>query len=323
MTRDTAIDVLDGLDQRLVAALQCDGRLSVERAARVLDVGVRTVRRRWARLREDGTLSVVVPPPVPDLAAVTLLRVRVLRGRLATVAAALAARDDVPMVDVSATGDEISAVAVTGHAPGERLVLEQLPRSSAVTSVTAAAVLHVFRDAYGWRHDVLTAPERAALTPGRPAVPAGELDDVDRRLLSLLAPDARSPAAALAAASGLPDSTVRRRLAALAARGRLATHVLIDARRLGYAVDANLWMRVPPEQLDAAGRALAAHPAVHGALATTGAANLHAAVWLPDLAALYAFVTRDLTGLGIRSVETVLVGEAVKRPGARARYRWS
>ncbi|WP_370067587.1 Lrp/AsnC ligand binding domain-containing protein [Streptacidiphilus sp. MAP5-3] len=67
--------------------------------------------------------------------------------------------------------------------------------------------------------------------------------------------------------------------------------------------------------MDAVGRALAAHPAVHGALATTGEANLAVAVWFRDLAELYAFVTRDLGALGVDSAETVIVGEVVKRPG--------
>jgi DNA-binding Lrp family transcriptional regulator len=108
---------------------------------------------------------------------------------------------------------------------------------------------------------------------------------------------------------------VRRRIARLAASGRLVTQVVVDPRRLGLAIDANVMMRVPPDHLDAAGRTLAAHPAVHGALATTGTTNLHVAVWLRDLAALYRFVTEDIGGLGIGGTETVIVGKAVKRPG--------
>ncbi|PWI44414.1 Lrp/AsnC family transcriptional regulator [Streptomyces sp. ICBB 8177] len=316
MDREAAIGILDERDQRLVAALQCDGRLAVERAADVLGMGARTVRRRWSALRADGIVKVVTLPAHRDPSGVTLLRVKVLRGRLDAVTAALAAREDIAFVDVSAAGDEISAVALAGPGPRNRLVFEQLPRATAVTDVTAAAVLHVFRDAFDWRHDVLTPAERAALTPERPSAPEGEVDATDRLLLDALADDARAPAAALAAATGLPDSTVRRRVAALAGRGRLRTHVVVDARRLGLMVDANLWMRVPPDELDRAGRALAAHPAVHGALATTGPANLHAAVWARNLEELYRFVSAEISGLGIQSVDTVLVGAAVKRPGA-------
>ena len=89
----------------------------------------------------------------------------------------------------------------------------------------------------------------------------------------------------------------------------------MDARRLGLAVDANVLLRVAPGRLDTVGRTLAAHPAVHGALATTGEANLNVAVWFRDLAELYGFLTRDLGALGVDAAETVVVGEALKRPG--------
>jgi len=64
---------------------------------------------------------------------------------------------------------------------------------------------------------------------------------------------------------------------------------------------------------------MAAHPAVHGALATTGPSNLDIAVWLRDLDHLYEFITRDVASLGITSVDTMLVGSAFKRPGSGPR----
>jgi DNA-binding Lrp family transcriptional regulator len=54
---------------------------------------------------------------------------------------------------------------------------------------------------------------------------------------------------------------------------------------------------------------------VHGALATTGPANLMLAVWLRDIEDLYRFITRDLADLDVGYVDTVLVGTAVKRLG--------
>jgi hypothetical protein len=62
-----------------------------------------------------------------------------------------------------------------------------------------------------------------------------------------------------------------------------ARYGAIDPRRLGLNVDANLWLQVAPGRLDSVGRTLAAHPAVHGALATTGPANLQVASWVRDL----------------------------------------
>ncbi|GHE97585.1 AsnC family transcriptional regulator [Streptomyces longispororuber] len=318
MAGETSEDVLDERDQRLVAALQCDGRLAADRAAEVLGLSPRVVHRRWAALLGDGTVRVVGLPAQPVPPAGMTLRIKVLRGRTEMIAKALAEREDVPFVDLSAGGDEISAILLADTAAPHRLLHRQLPATNAVTSVDAQTVLHVFKGAQDWRHDVLTAAERGALTPdfADPGAQADRGDATDRALLAALAEDGRAPAAAVARATGHPESTVRRRLADLRACGLLRTHVHVDARRLGLPVDANLLMRVAPGRLDAVGRTLAAHPAVHGALATTGRANLHVAVWLPDLPALYAFLTREVGALDVAAVETLLVGRAVKRPGA-------
>ncbi|MFH8408585.1 AsnC family transcriptional regulator [Streptomyces sp. NPDC018019] len=370
--------VLTLRDQRLIAALQCDGRLSAERAAEVLGENPRTVHRRWRALMGDGTVKVVAVPVRPDSVGALFLRIKVLKGKLDALTAALAARPDIPFIDLSASGDEITAVSLTEPGSRDQLVFRQLPATSAVASVSAATVLHVFSEASDWRHDVLTTEERAALTPtpahpkprhstrnhpapdrpkpghsardhpasdhptpshptpshptpshstrdrpapdrpapGRPAVPPGDgSDPVDSDILAALEEDARTPAAAIAARSGHPASTVRRRLARLMSDGRLSTQVVVDPKRLGLLIDANVMMQVPPDHLDTVGRTLARHPAVHGAFATSGATNLHVAVWVRDLAALYRLITQDLTGLGISGVETVIVGHAVKRPG--------
>ncbi|MEU7059227.1 Lrp/AsnC family transcriptional regulator [Streptomyces sp. NPDC046197] len=320
MTPNAAIDVLDERDQRLVAALQCDGRLTAERAGDVLGMSPRTVHRRWRALLADGVCRVVALPPRPDAIGALLLRIRVLGGKVDALTAALAARPDVPFVDLSASGDEILAVSWTRPGTRDHLVFRELPATRAVTSVTADTILHVFVEASDWRHQVLSDAERAALTPATTLVP-GDTDEVDRAVLAALEEDARMPAAAVAAHTGHPDSTVRRRIARLARTGRLLTHVVVDPKRLGLAIDANVMARVAPGRLDAVGRALARHPAVHGAFATTGAYNLHTAVWVRDLTDLYRFITRDLGGLGVDGAETVIVGQAVKRPGRTGRPR--
>ncbi|WP_018653956.1 Lrp/AsnC family transcriptional regulator [Actinomadura flavalba] len=314
MDGDTSEDVLDLRDRRLVAALQCDGRLRAERAAEVLGLPVRVVHRRWAALLGSGAVR-IVPSPLTRARAGLLLRVKVLRGRTEAVAAALAERDDVPFVDVSAGGDEIAAVLLADPGVPHRLVFRQLPATGAVTDVETQTILHVFATAEDWRLDVLTPDERAALTYPKHDV-QGEPDDLDRALLAALAADARLPAVAVAARTGHPESTVRRRLAALRANGLFRTHLHVDARRLGLPIDANVRLQVPPGALDGVGRALAAHPSVHGALATTGATNLHLAVWLPDLPDLYRFLTEDIGRHGVPAADVLLVGRAVKRPGS-------
>lgn len=329
MAPATANSVLSLQDQRLIAVLQHDARITAEKAAAVLDLSPGTVRKRWQAMTADGTLRVAISPiarpRTGDLAGAQLLNIRVRRDKLDAVARSLAARDDIPFVDVTTSGDEIEAIAATRPGSRDPLVFHLLPATPAVTSVETATILHVLRVTSEWRHQVLDAEEISALTLGEPragtateTAPDGpygiETDAQERAIIDALTPDARLPAATVAARTGLPESTVRRRISRLTEEGRLITQVLVDPRRLGLHLDARLRLRISPDHLDRAGRALAAHPAVHGAFATSGPSNLSLHVWFADPAALYDFLARDVTGLGIASVETTIISHWAKRP---------
>lgn len=329
--------VLDTLDRRLVCALQVDGRAETGRIAEVLGVSARTVTRRLGRMRQAGVLRVVRLPDVEDAAVgALLLRVRVLSGRVDAIARALADRSDVPFVDVMLGGHEVGAVVLTDAGSRDRLLYGQLPATGAVTETTTHAVLHAFADAGQWRAGYLTDEEAAALArpaaprpaaprPGdsHPTVPdpAGPppLDGLDRALLERLGEDARQSHAVLAAAVGAPESTVRRRLHRLDGAGLLRTHATVDPRLLGMAVDANLWLDVPPGRTAEIGTALARHPQVHGVFATSGPANLLATVFCPDHGELYRFLTDTLGPLGATRAETTITARAVKRAGVLLR----
>jgi DNA-binding Lrp family transcriptional regulator len=314
-----AEDVLDTDDFRLIAALQHDPRAPTQKLAAALALDARRVRRRMGALLGTGIVSIAVTPPRASLQGVMLLRIRVLRGKIDVITSALARREDIPFIDVSAGGDEISAVLVADETVRDRLVFRQLPATSAVTSVDAQTVMHVFSDSSDWRLDCLTADEVARLgRPGASSYQAAAGDDLDGELVAALERDPRASAAAIAQSLGRPETTVRRRLRDLLDGGGVVLQVFVDPGRLGLTVDAALSMKVPPAGLDAAGRALAAHPAVHGALATTGAHNLYAALWLKDLEQLYAFITGTLARLNVDSADTMLIGHAVKRPGRGA-----
>lgn len=100
-------------------------------------------------------------------------------------------------------------------------------------------------------------------------------------LAAALAGNGRATVSSVARLIAQPESSVRRRMAALFAGGQLASH-----------------------------------PAMHGVIVTTRTVNLLAAVWLKDLDHLYRFITVDLGSAGVASIETILIGENVKRPVA-------
>jgi DNA-binding Lrp family transcriptional regulator len=327
MALAAANSVLSPQDQRLIAVLQYDARLTAERAAAILKLSPGTVRRRWQAMTADGTLRVVISPVARPreggLKGAQVLHIRARRDKVDALARSLAAHDDILFVDITTSGDEIVAIAATEPGSRDPLVFRQLPSTPAVTSVETATVLHVLRVTSEWRHPVLDADEIRALKAsgdvhaGTSATdsPYGvETDAQERAVIDALIPDARLPAATVAARTGLPESTVRRRITRLTERGRLVTQVLVDPRRLGLHLDAMLKLRVSPDHLDRTGRLLAEHPAVHGAFATSGPSNLSLHLWLADAAALYRFLSQDVAGLGITSVETTIISHAAKRP---------
>jgi DNA-binding Lrp family transcriptional regulator len=256
------------------------------------------------------------------------------------VAAALARREDTGWVSLNSGGTEI---ACSTRTPPDRsdhsLLLQHLPRTPSVLGVSAHCVLHTFfggAQSLAVKSGALSAEQVAELTAAGPQVvgpqvagpqvvgpqvaePDGavpELDAADRRLLAVLAVDGRAPLAELAAACGKSESTVRRRLEELAASGVLYYDLDVDWRIFGLRTHTWLWLNVVPAELAAAGAALAGHPEVAYACATTGPSNLHAVVITRSVRELYAYLTTRVAALpGVQHLETAPTIRIVKGPG--------
>jgi DNA-binding Lrp family transcriptional regulator len=120
----------------------------------------------------------------------------------------------------------------------------------------------------------------------------------------------------LAAATRWSATTVRRRLTCLRSAGILSFTVQTDARLFGHTCEAVLWLRVRPAELVAVTAALATHPEIAYAAATTGPADLVAVAVCRDQDGLYDYLTTRLGALpGILGVDTALINRYVKRAG--------
>jgi DNA-binding Lrp family transcriptional regulator len=316
----------DRLDWQLIHALQADGRAPFSRIADVLGVSDQTVARRYRRLRAVGALRVLVIPNAHRLGhGQWHVRLQCTPDASAAVATALARRPDTSWIYLTSGGTEITC---TTYPRTERehheLLLGKLPRTSRVVALSAHAQLHTFvgeptslMDKLG----VLTPEQVGALRPPAPhgVVRDGkvELTTEDDRLLEVLTHDGRTGYPQLAAVTGWSESTVRRRLEYLLATGAVYCDVDVDARILGYRAQAILWLTVAPAKLAVVGAALAEHPEIAWAAATTGTTNLAASAVCRDVDALYEYLT-DRVGIldGVQQVETAPVIRVIKRAGA-------
>ncbi|MEV0264114.1 AsnC family transcriptional regulator [Streptomyces sp. NPDC050617] len=317
----------DELDRRLVHALQIAPRAAFSTIAGVLGVSDRTIARRYARLRSAGAVRVLGGVDPVALGAVQwFLRVRCAPAAAVPVAEALARRPDTSWVSLTSGGTEvICAVRAESEADSEALLLARLPRTPRVEGVTAHSVLHAFYggpDSLVAKLGVLDEDEAARLRP--PPAPRRpgpvRLGDGDRKLLAALAADGRTELERLAAVTGWSPTTVRRRMAELRERGVLYLDIDIDWRLFGVGARTLLWLSVPPARLEEAGTALAGHPEIAFAAATTGPTNLYATVVCADQQALYRYLTTRVAALpAVTHIETAPVIRTVKQAAARTR----
>ncbi|KNB54228.1 Lrp/AsnC family transcriptional regulator [Streptomyces caatingaensis] len=318
---ETHTVTLDATDRALVHALQIDGRAPFRLIGEALGVSENTVARRYRRLRTAGVLRVVGGVDGTRLGgSAWTIRLRCTPDAAVALADALAARPDTSYVHLLSGGTEISCSVQTSDADeSEALLLHRLPRTARVTSVSAHLLLGRYALPSTWAGAAALTPEQAARLAPPPVDDTGDITllPADRPLLEHLARDGRASHAELAAATGRPESTVRRRLAALRAAGVLVLLIDIPPAALGFRTEARLWMSVRPSRLTAVAEELARHPEVSLVALTTGPTNLLAAVNCRDTQALSRYLTERVAALdAIRSMETAPVIRTVKRAGA-------
>ncbi|GGN41397.1 AsnC family transcriptional regulator [Actinoplanes campanulatus] len=318
---------IDTLDRRIVHALRIDGRAGWREIGAVLGVSDQTVARRYRRLRENAGVRVVgIANPIRLGYEMWTLRLHTAPDRAIPLAEALARRGDTGWVSLFSGGTEITCqVRVPAHADRETLLLQRLPRTPGLISVSAHCLIHQYvGGAVGpdRRDDALTRTEIAALTPtdgpeplGAPPSPLA-LSPADGALLEALVRDGRAGYTELAAATGWPESTVRRRMRELRRSGALYYDVEVRPQVFGFSAPVMLWLTVAPARLAAVGAALAGHEEVVFAAATTGATNLMATVVCRDMAAFYRYLTERVSGLdGVDRVESAPLLRHVKQLG--------
>lgn len=309
---------LDGLDRRIVGALQVNGRASWRRIAEVLGEPFSTVTRRGIALLESNIVRVA---GLVTLGPTHLVEVHCEPSRLHAIAEELSGDPDAIFV-YALTGPTRLLFEVQAR-PGRlsSLVLEELPALDGVVQVSASPVMAYFRTVAEWHPGPVTAEEISALQEvpppsSRPSA-SGVLDDVDANLVRLLVADGRVPVAELGDAVGLSAPAVRRRLNALLEDGRLSVRAIVDPVDIGLPVEAVVWVRTAPSDAVEVGRLLAEAPGVRYAVMAMGEFQLMANVTLASVNELREFLTSSPWAARAQAVRSSLVVRAYKRGGVR------
>jgi DNA-binding Lrp family transcriptional regulator len=327
------ISLLDSIDRQIVHILTIEPRASFRTVADVAGISDQTAARRYRKMAESAGLRVLGVPDGSRLGWTDwFLRLQTTPGGADSIAEALARRPDTRWVHLASGGTEIiCTLQARTEEQRDALFLRGLPGSRRVVQITAHSILHDFTPG-PWREvtralspaqlEMLARGDETLILPkppahggaARPPVPPGPEDEP---LLKELARDGRASTAALAAAIHWHESTVRRRIDELRRSGLLYFELDIDNRVLGLNEHALLWLSVEPARLEEAGNALAAHPEIPFAAATTGPTNLVASAVFRDTRHLYEYLTGELAALpGVSSVQTAPVIATFKRTGS-------
>ncbi|WP_036496456.1 Lrp/AsnC family transcriptional regulator [Nocardia sp. BMG111209] len=336
--------MLDETDRGLIHALHIDGRAPFNRIGEVLGVSTQTVARRYRRLRAEAGLRVVgLPDPDRPGTAQWLLRLTSTPAAAQRLAHALSRRPETSWVMLTSGGTEVFLIVDAPGPDTPALLLHDLPRTSAITGISAHYVLHTYLgNATAWpgRLRQLTSEQQQRLSaggdlsatatapPGRSG-PDGVSASSDGRsviepdrsgvkpddaaLFAALRGDGRATLADLSAVTGWSASTVARRMSELRTCGALYFDVELDDRCFGVNTRALLWAAVVPGRLDEVGHTLSQHPELAFVAATTGRTNLVAEALCSDPAELHTYLTHRLGALdAIHTLETTPVLATIK-----------
>ena len=316
------VSLLDAIDRQIVHILAIEPRASFRTIAAVTGISDQTAARRYRRLAEAAGLRVLGVPDASRLGWTEwFLRLQTTPGGADSIAEALARLPDTRWVHLASGGTEIiCTLEARSEEQRDALFLRGLPGSRRVVQISAHSILHDFAPG-PWREATRALSSAQLAMLPHPAPPdrsaPGSLVPEDEPLLEELARDGRASNAALAAAIHWHESTVRRRIDELCRSGLLYFEVDIDNRVLGLNAHAMLWLSVEPARLREAGSALAAHPEIPFAAATTGPTNLVASAVFRDTRHLYEYLTGELAGLpGVSSVQTAPIIKTFKRTGS-------
>jgi|TARA_B110000263_G_scaffold110896_1_gene96978 Lrp/AsnC family transcriptional regulator for asnA, asnC and gidA len=140
------------------------------------------------------------------------------------------------------------------------------------------------------------------------------MDELDRKIISLLERDGRASNAQIARDVGVSEGTVRRRLKRLISEQIINVIALPDPRKLGYNSEALIGVQVDPDKVDEVASKMANLEHTRWVTITTGSYDVFAWATLPNAESLGRFLRDEVGAIdGVRRTETFVNLQVMKR----------
>lgn len=308
-------EVLSEVEQRIVVALQADGRATWRKIAKVIGEPERTVARYGSALLDDGKVKVAA---IAHRKAAVIASLKCAPGTIPVASEAISQRADTSFTYmVTGESDVVSELHYDGGL--EDILTLQLPATPGLSSIQVYPILKYFKTIRAWRAGTLSDAQEAALAPSAGGEltswdPKEPMTDSDRLIVEVLRNNGRASIDSISRQVRMSETSVSRRLDGLLRGEHISIRTLVDPALMGYRVEALLWVQVSPASVDAVGNMLKTLPQVRYVAAVAGDAQLLVDVTVASQQDLYEFIAATDWGQMVQLRTSMVLG-ARKRGG--------
>jgi DNA-binding Lrp family transcriptional regulator len=302
---------LTDFDQKLIAALQTDGRTPYTTLARTLGVSEAAVQRRTQQLIEHGYFKIVgaVDPLRTRGGHAVVVALRCETQSIVTVANAVAAIPEIRFLSVvTGTYDVVCELVTFDRRSTTKILLTGLSSIPGIRAMNTSWVLKTYKTNFRWDALGRQANGNAvaigeSFLGGTDPLALDDLDELDECIVDLLQEDGRASYAQIASRLETTISTARRRTLRLLQSGYVTVVALGNPLRLGFEEVVLLWLKAELDRTETVIQALEREPVVRYLSRVAGEADILAEVLFPHRASLLAFLDGPLAAIeGIREV---------------------
>lgn len=281
---DMSHSVLDPMEERLIHALQIEGRASWSDLAPIVGLDAVTLARRWDSLRERGLAWVTGTSPE---GAHALVDITCLPQQVGLVARQIAQFPSVLTLDHTSGGrDLLATVSAPSPLAIWDIVTNEIGALEGVRNSQTHLVTDVIMEASEWRMRALT-PREAGRVPraSQPRARAPKIvhPEVEAAIRHCLAEDGRRPVSRIGAEHGLNDQRVADGIARMREEDRLRIRADVARSVTGWPIYAWYFIRTAAQHIQQMRSLMSQIPEARSALAVASQYNLVVGVWLREL----------------------------------------
>jgi len=297
--------MINATDNKIMMALNSNGRYSYAKLAKELGVKPATVAKRVEALLNNDVISISAVPN-PEKMGYKVMAVITLDVKLSEVDNVCAKLVDNPNISsISTTFGRFDIILFAEYRNLEmlyKLVSEEIPNIGGIKTIETFIISERKKRYQGFLDIDLNSNTSLFI------------DEIDEKLITELRKNGRESFTTLAEIVGVSPATVSRRVAYLTKNNVIKITVVPNPTKLGHSIVAFLGIQAELSKLNEICAQFSEYSQVPSVMTLMNGYNILALVVQPSLQELSKFVTNEIARIdGVINVETLIRAEFKKR----------